>query len=188
MFYDAPAHGQSEGKMTNYLEITESLEHIFSHEIGKEIVGVIAHSLGTSAIINHMSRQHRAIPLVLIAAALRLMELLFENFQLHGVPKQTYLKLLDEIEQEYKIPLETQNPIDLVQDIENQILIIHDKKDRTTPIGPSRQIAKSLTNVDLIETDGLGHSHLLKDKYVIASALDFLKKSQKMENIDLIAV
>ncbi|MCG8311518.1 MAG: alpha/beta hydrolase [Cytophagales bacterium] len=188
IFFDAPAHGSSDGDMTNYMEITESLEHIFSHETGKNIVGVIAHSLGTSAIINHLTRQHADVPLVLVAAALRLMELLFVNFQSHGVPKRTYLKLLDEIEEEFRIPLETQNPIDLIHNLKNQILIIHDVTDKTTPIGPSRVIADTLDNVRLMETEGLGHSQLLKDKSVILGALDFLKKNQVIRGNELIAV
>ena len=175
IFFDAPAHGLSEGETTNYLEITEALEHIFNHDIGKDIVGVIAHSLGASAIINHLSRHHNDIPVVLVATAFRLMELLFTNFQLHGVPKQTYLKLLQEVEDKMQIPLESQNPIDLVYTINNEVLIIHDKNDKTTPIDPAIQVAKDLSNVELIETEGLGHSHLLREKFVVDRALGFLK-------------
>lgn len=174
IYFDAPAHGMSDGEMTNYLEITESLERIFYHEIGNDIVGVVAHSLGAGAIINHMSRHHSNIPIVLVAAALRLMELLFTNFQIHGVPKKTYLKLLDEVEDKFQIPLETQNPVDLISKIKNSVLIIHDQGDKTTPIAPARIVAAKLGNVDLIETEGYGHSQLLKKKMVIDNALGFI--------------
>lgn len=176
IFYDAPAHGLSGGEMTNYLEITESIEKIFDHEIGKDITGVIAHSLGTSALINQLSRHHTDIPIALIAPALYLMELLFTNFQLHGIPKKTYLKLLAEVENTFQIPLETQNPIDLIYTIKNEVLIIHDRDDKTTPIGPSIQVANDLDNVELVETKGLGHSHLLKNKIVVDSVVNFLKE------------
>jgi pimeloyl-ACP methyl ester carboxylesterase len=175
IFFDAPAHGISEGDMTNYLEITELLEQIFIQDLGKNIVGVIAHSLGTSAIINHMSRYHSEIPLVLVAAALHLMELLFANFQMHGVPKKTYLKLVREVEEQFQIPLETQNPIDLIYKIDNDILVIHDKNDQTTPIAPAIQVADDLGNVELIMTEGYGHSLLLKKEDVIERALSFVK-------------
>lgn len=174
IFFDAPAHGLSEGDMTNYLEITESMKHIFNHEIGKDIAGVIAHSLGASAIINHMSRHNNEVPIVLVAGALQLMELLFTNFLIHGVPRKTYLKLLKEVEDAFQIPLETQNPIDLISELNNDVLIIHDKGDKTTPIGPAIRIAKELENVTLIETEGLGHSLLLKNKTVINNALNFI--------------
>ena len=183
LFFDAPAHGLSEGEMTNYIEISESLDCIFNHEVGKDVVGVIAHSLGASAIINYMSRHQSDIPLVLIAAALQLMELLFANFQMHGVPRRTYLKLLEEVELEFDVPLDTQNPIDLILEIKNDILIIHDSEDKTTPISPAKAIAHQLENIEILETEGLGHSRLLNQKSVIVRSLDFLIRCQKSKRV-----
>lgn len=176
LFFDAPAHGLSEGKMTNYLEITESIQHILNHEIGKNIKGVIAHSMGSSVIINHLSRHANQVKLVLIAPALRLMELLFSSFQIHGVPRKTYTKLVREVAEQFQIPLETQNPIDLITKIDNDILIIHDKNDRTTPIGPSTKVAEELKNVKMMTTEGYGHSLIMRQEEVIKSALMFMKR------------
>lgn len=178
LFFDAPAHGLSEGEMTNYLEITESIQNIFNHEIGENIVGVVAHSLGSAAIVNHLSRHHNLAKLVLIAPALRLMELLFTSFQMHGVPRKTYVKLVREVEEQFQIPLETQNPIDLIYHIKNDILIIHDKNDNTAPIIPSIQVANDLENVELMKTEGYGHSHLLKHKFVVERAINFMKSEK----------
>lgn len=175
LFFDAPAHGHSEGETTNYLEVTESLKPIFNHKVGKDIVGVVAHSLGASAIINHLSRHYTPIKIVLIAPALRLLELLFTSFNIHGVPERTAIKLIKEVEKEFQIPLETQNPIDLIYQLSNNILIIHDKKDKTTPIGPSIQVAKERENTDLMETEGYGHNRLLKQKRVIEKTIHFIK-------------
>lgn len=175
MFFDAPAHGYSEGEMTNYLEVTESINAIFNQGLGKDIVGVVAHSLGASAIINHLTRHANPIRLVLIAPALRLLELLFTSFHIHGVPNKTAVTLLEEVEEDFQIPLETQNPIDLICQLSNSILIIHDKKDKTTPIGPSIQVAKDRENTDLMETEGFGHNRLLKQKRVIEKAINFIK-------------
>lgn len=174
VFFDAPAHGFSEGEMTNYLEVTASLDAIFNHEIGKDIRGVVAHSMGASVIINHLSRHQRDIPLVLIAPALRLMELLFASFKIHGVPKKIYLKLIREVEDMFNTPLETQNPIDLIYKVKNKILIIHDKDDRITPIGPSQRVATDLTNIELIKTEGFGHTQLLRKDLAISQAIQFI--------------
>ncbi len=177
LFFDAPAHGYSEGETTNYLEVTESINAIFKHESGNDIVGVVAHSLGGAAIINHLTRQANPIHLVLIAPALRLLELLFTSFQIHGVPDRTSIKLIKEVEEEFQIPLETQNPIELIYKLSNSILIIHDKKDKTTPIGPSIHVAQQLENIALMKTEGYGHNGLLKQKQVIDKAIDFIKSS-----------
>ena len=175
IFFDAPAHGFSEGEMTNYLEITESIQTIFNHKVAKDIVGVIAHSLGSSAILNYLSRRQHPISVVLIAPALRLMELLFTSFQKHGIPKKTYIHLVREIEEDFQIPFEEQNPVDLIYQIKNDMLIIHDKNDNTTPIGPSIQVAKDVENVELMKTESYGHSHLLKQKFVVERAIKFMK-------------
>lgn len=175
LFFDAPAHGYSEGEMTNYLEITESINAIFNEGPGKDIIGVVAHSLGASAIINHLTRHNNPISLVLIAPALRLLELLFTSFHLHGVPDRTSIKLIKEVEEEFQIPLETQNPIDLIYQLSNNILIIHDQKDKTTPVEPSIQVSKHLGNIELMNTEGFGHNRLLKQKQVIDRAIHFIK-------------
>ena len=183
IFFDAPAHGRSEGDMTNYLEITESLQSIFNHDIGKNIKGVIAHSLGASAIINHFSRHHAEIPIVLISPALQLMELLVASFQMHGVPKLTYLKLMREVEEQFQIRLETQNPIDLIHHIDNEIFIIHDKDDKMTPIEPAIQVSDILSNVEILETEGYGHSRILSQKFVVDKAIKYLKKESFQSEI-----
>ncbi len=178
LFFDAPAHGFSEGDMTNYLEVTESVNNILNHEIGKDITGIVSHSLGSAAIINHLSNSDHSASLVLISPALRLMELLFTNLQIHGVPKKTYVKLLNEVEEKFQIQLATRNPIDLIYGIRNSMLIIHDNSDKTTPVGPSFQVAEELDNVEFMGTEGYGHNKVLAQQFVIEKALKFIVSHQ----------
>ncbi len=174
IFYDSPAHGASDGDMTNYYEMTACLDAIFQYEFEDEIVGVVAHSMGASVIINYLHDNPKFMPLVLIAPALSLLELLFKSFQSHGIPKHIYFKLMWEFENQYQIPLETRNPIDLIKELNNQILIIHDKNDIITSLTDSAIIANGMQNVNLIETEGLGHNHLLKDAQVSRKSLNFI--------------
>ena len=188
LFFDAPAHGDSEGETTNYMEITEVLAHLFKEDQTQDLAGVIAHSLGTSAVINHMSTHKRNVPIVLISAALRLMELLIYNFELHGVPRKTYVKLIREVEEEFQLPMDTQNPVDLIYKIENQTLIIQDTKDTTTPIGPAEIVSSDLEHVSLIKTEDLGHTKILKKQIVVEEALSFILKHQKLSEVQKVAV
>jgi pimeloyl-ACP methyl ester carboxylesterase len=180
IFYDAPAHGESDGDMTNYLEMTASLEPIFMHNFGQPIVGVVAHSMGSSVIINHMADNPKNIPLVFIAPALKLLELLFNSFRQHGVPERTFLGLVREVEEKYQIPLDTRNPIDLIRQLTNEILIVHDPGDKTTPIDSSIKASQMMDNVTLVKTLGLGHNVLLKDAEVIEKVVGFI--DQKFGN------
>ena len=174
IFFDAPAHGASEGEMTNYLEMTECLDSIFQYEFEDKIVGVVAHSMGASILINYLQNQPRYLPLVFVAPALSLLELLFQSFKNHGIPKHIFFKLMWEFESQYQMPLETRNPFDLIKSLNNQILIIHDKDDKITSVEDSTLIAKNMLNVNLIETEGLGHNRLLKDSQVSRESINFI--------------
>ena len=41
IYYDAPAHGESDGDMTNYLEMTACLDLILKADFGTPIVGIV---------------------------------------------------------------------------------------------------------------------------------------------------
>lgn len=184
IFFDAPAHGDSGGDMSNYLEFTAAIDTLLNHEISEDVCAIVGHSLGTSAAINQRSEKSHSLPMVLVAPPFYLMELLFASFQMHGVPKRTYLSLIWELEQAYQIPLDTKNPVDLINEIDNKILIIHDQKDRTTPIGPSVEMADKYENIDLFSTEGFGHSLLLRQEVVVKKALDYIKENGRI-NKDL---
>ena len=75
------------------------------------------------------------------------------------------------------IPLETQNPAELIRGIKNRVLLIHDVDDQATPNEPSRKVAEQLKNIELFETKALGHSQLLKKKRVVKKSLDYIKNT-----------
>lgn len=188
LFYDATAHGKSGGDMTNYLDMTDCFKTIKQYDFGSEIAGVVAHSMGAGVAINQLSYQPADIPIVCIAPALKLFELLFQSFQYHGIPKNTYINLILEVEEQYQIPLETRNPIDLIRKLKNDILIIHDESDKITPIGPSISVNKEHGNVRLMKTKGLGHSFILKNPEVVKKSIKFIQNQgidrQKPEAIN----
>ena len=152
VFFDAPAHGQSTGTTTNYMELTAFLEVLTAHECCADLSGMVGHSLGAAAIVNHVSRHHPSVPLVLVAPVLRLLELLFTNFQTFGVPENIFLKLIDAVEEEYQLALDKQNPIDLIEGVQNPVQIIHDSRDKITPVLPARQLASKKNHIILFET------------------------------------
>ena len=47
--YDAPGHGESQGKTSSYFEFTDTIRTLLNSSNGHNIQGVIAHSLGASA-------------------------------------------------------------------------------------------------------------------------------------------
>ena len=72
--YDAPGHGESQGKTSSYFEFTDTIRALLTSPNDFRIRGIVAHSLGASATVNSMAKEGRPIRAVLIAPALRLKE------------------------------------------------------------------------------------------------------------------
>lgn len=165
--YDAPAHGKSEGHVTNYFELSDTVRSFLDPSHGFNIQNIIAYSIGASATINCISKEKPLIDVVLIAPALKLKEILFNSFNHHGVPKIVYRNLVAEMEEYYGYDVHQDNPYVLAKTISTKMLIVHDKDDRTIPYMDSKILSKKTDNVFLHTTDGLGHKRILKDKEVI---------------------
>jgi len=165
--YDAPAHGESEGKTTNYFELSDTVRSFLDPSFGFSIQGIVAHSLGASAVINSLSKENVSLDAVLIAPALKLKELMYNMFNRHGIPKTVYQRFIAGLEERYGYNMHQDNPYTLAKEISSKILIVHDKADPTTPYMDSKSLSKKLSNVYLHTTEGLGHKRILKDKTVV---------------------
>ena len=175
--FDAPAHGDSEGEQTNYFEITDTVRAMVK-SIGKNsLAGIVAHSLGGSAVINCLSRENLQTKTALIAPALRLKELLFNTFEKNGIPKHWYKCIITEIEDEYGYSIEQDNPYVLLEQLDIEVMIAHDRQDRAVPFKDASKIASQHSNIFLHATKGLGHKHIIKDKCTIDVVLQYMTDS-----------
>jgi pimeloyl-ACP methyl ester carboxylesterase len=174
--YDQPAHGESDGRMTNILEITPSLEIIQERE--GPFDAILAHSFGT--LITSYALASGKIPLparlVYFGAFNRLLDSLPRFQALSGLP--------DSIMQGFAEMLNEKFGRDLLQSIVNErltqkikvpALMFHDRTDNVTPIEDSRAIVHAWKSARLIETDGLGHRGALQSKDVHAQVVSLLK-------------
>jgi len=176
--YDQPAHGESNGEMTNLLEIAPSMDLIAEKE--GPFHAIIAHSFGT--LITSYSLVNRNFPspsrLVYFGAFNRLMDSL-PRFQaianlsdeiIDGVRKMIYENfennVLDEIVNETLTPY-----------IHIPALMFHDIADTVTPIDDSHAIAKAWMYAQFVETTGLGHRGALQSNEIHEQVIGFLKRS-----------
>jgi len=165
--YDAPAHGVSDGLATNYFELSDAVRSFLDPSRSLDIQGVIAHSLGASAVINCLSKDKPPVDAVLIAPALKLKEILFNSFNHHGVPKIVYQNLIAQMEADYGYDVHQDNPYHLAKTISSKMLIVHDTDDRTIPYLDSKILAEKTDTVVLHTTQGLGHKRILRDENVV---------------------
>lgn len=174
--YDQPAHGQSDGKLTNILEITPTMDLIAQQE-GK-FDAIIAHSFGTLITSYALTSLNFPPPakLVYFGAFNRLLDSL-PRFQVQAkLPDELIAGLREMIYDNFghgKLDAIVNEA--MVSQINIPALMFHDAADNVTPIEDSRAIAKAWGSAHLIETSGLGHRGALQSKEIHDQVINFLK-------------
>lgn len=174
--YDQPAHGDSDGKMTNILEIAPTMDLVREREGNFE--AIIAHSFGT--LVTSYALVNCDFPppsrLVYLGSFNRLLDSLPRFQVLAGLPDALIEGLRDMIYATFgrdvldEIINET-----MIQQIDVPAIMFHDRADNVTPVEDSRAIVGAWKNARLIETEGLGHRGALQSKEVHAQVVEFLK-------------
>lgn len=176
--YDQPAHGESDGRMTNILEITPTMDLIREKEGNFD--AIIAHSFGTLVTSYALVEQNFPPPsrLVYFGAFNRLLDSLPRFQVLAGLPDEIMEGLKDMIYENFghdvldAIINETLTP-----QIDIPALLFHDKTDNVTPVEDSRAIAKVWRSAQLVETSGLGHRGALQSEEIHERVIRFLMES-----------
>ena len=174
--YDQPAHGESDGKTTNLLEIAPTMDLIAEQE--GSFQAVIAHSFGT--LITSYALVHRNF-----APPARLVYFGAFNRLLDSLPRfQVVASLSDEVMEGFRTMLYQNFGRDVLESITNEALtpqinipalMFHDRADPVTPIEDSRAIARVWKKARFIETEGLGHRGALQSKAIHEQVMKFLK-------------
>lgn len=174
--YDQPAHGESDGKTTNLLEIAPTMDLIAQHE--GPFYAVLAHSFGTLITSYALAERNFTPPakLVYFGAFNQLLESLPRFQVIAGLP--------DEIMDGFRALLYENFGRGVLEAITNEsltpripipALMFHDAADNVTPVEDSRAIARVWKHVHYVETQGLGHRGALQSKDIHEQVVKFLK-------------
>ncbi len=174
--YDQPAHGESDGKMTNLLEIAPTMDLIAKHE--GPFYAILAHSFGTLITSYALVERNFTPPsrLVYFGAFNQLLESL-PRFQVQA-------GLSDDLMDGLRAMLYENFSRELLESITNEsltprihipALMFHDETDNVTPVEDSRAIARVWKHVHYVETQGLGHRGALQSKSIHEQVVKFLK-------------
>jgi len=174
--YDQPAHGESDGQMTNLLEIAPTMDLLKEREGTPD--AIIAHSFGT--LVTSYALSNRDFPpparLVYLGSFNRLLDSLPRFQVLAGLPDVIMDGLRKLIYDTFgKDVLDAIWNETMTQKIDVSALMFHDKADNVTPVEDSRAIARVWKSSRLVETEGLGHRGALQSAMVHEQILDFIK-------------
>lgn len=174
--YDQPAHGESDGKTTNILEITPTMDLIASRE-GK-FDAIIAHSFGTLVASYALVKRNFPQPsrLVYFGSFNRLLDSLPRFQVLAGLPDTIIEGLRGMIYENFgQAVLDAIANETLTPQINIPALMFHDTEDNVTPVEDSRAIANVWKSARYTETKGLGHRGALQSKEIHEQVVKFLR-------------
>ena len=174
--YDQPAHGESDGTMTNLLEIAPTMGLVMKRE--GEFDAIIAHSFGT--LITSYALVKRNFPppskLIYFGAFNRLLDSLPRFQVLANLPDEIIGGLRAMIYENFgRDVLDAIVNETLVPQIRVPALMFHDRSDNVTPVEDSRAIANAWMEAQYIETNGLGHRGALQAAETHKQVVKFLK-------------
>ncbi|HHJ34257.1 MAG TPA: alpha/beta hydrolase [Gammaproteobacteria bacterium] len=171
--FDGPAHGNTPGKQTSLLEMTDVI-FALNKKYG-DFDAAITHSFGGMILTFAMSLGLKVDRAALICPP--------NNFQVILDNFQRILQLPDCVMQAMeRISYATHGQVirDLV-DMENNVrrlscksLLIHDEDDTDISWHSSEKIARAWPGARFIKTQGLGHRRIVRDSQVVQHIIDFL--------------
>lgn len=157
--FDHPAHGESEGKHAHLPAFIEGLNAVL--DSCDDVVGVVAHSMGTAAVLECHHVKLDDAPLLLIAPVLNYTENLFRSIERSGYSIKLFKAIVGDIEDQYQRSIDSFNPYQRLTQREALTIIVHDKEDRFTSFDLSKSASEHIKHVTLYPTTGLGHGRVM---------------------------
>ena len=174
--FDAPAHGDSEGKLTNAIEYSEMIKKVI--ELYGPVDSFIAHSFGGIALSLAMENLPHDCntKIVFIAPATETTSAVDGAFAMLKIKDKAVRAAFDTIVFE-KSGKQTEwfSIRRAVNNIKAQILWIHDEDDDITPLSDALKVKEDNHNhIHFVITKGLGHRKIYHDKVVKKTIENFL--------------
>lgn len=175
--YDAPAHGDSEGRTTTAPDIGRGLV-----ELEEKLGGfhaIIAHSVGCWAAAVGMRRGLGPRRAVFISPPGDLDYFAgFFSRQL-GLTDAVRARMERYLERQTGVPWDTLHPEQMAPAEPPPLLVFHDREDAVVPIAHARAVVDAWEGARLVQTHGLGHRRILSDPEVVSRTVSFLAEGNE---------
>ncbi|MCG7976286.1 MAG: alpha/beta hydrolase [Candidatus Thiodiazotropha taylori] len=179
--FDAPAHGQSSGKRTNMLEVTNTLVTL-AESLGP-LKAVVGHSFGSGIALLAMSRFQIAAEKLILFSCFDDIYWVTDQFgKAFGMNSEVIGAMRDEAQRRYAKQLgrawqwRDLSPLKTIQTIEHEILLLHDREDLEVPYRHAENLLAVAPQVRLHTTSGLGHKKILRDQSCLQTCLAFIQQ------------
>jgi len=171
--FDAPAHGNSNGRHTHVMEFSDLIFRI--KELHPEIESIIGHSMGGAACVYAITKGFVTEKCVIIGAPSSTKWILKAFCETMNVSSKVGDLIKDRLEAKFQKQFDDLSISNMVKSIDTDGLIIHCEDDVDAPVESAHQIHENWKNSKLVLTNKLGHRRILKNKDVSQTIIDFLK-------------
>ncbi len=171
--FDAPAHGKSTGNKTMMPEYIKTIEKV--NEAYGPFEVAIGHSMGGISLLNVQGDKHLFKKLVIIGAPDSIFNIFngfVEKLELKPIVAEKLIAVFEKITGKSIFDFHGSAQ---AKKIEAPVLIIHDENDKEVALSDALNNYKHLKNGQLLQTKGLGHNRIMKNKQVVEAIVDFVK-------------
>jgi len=173
ILFDSPAHGQSTGKQTNIIEISQVISQLVKDE--GNLSAIIGHSFGAVAI-GHAIKSGLSVPRFITISAPTDMEFVVRRFcQIIKASSKTRKTIINMIENIIKDDYLSLSLTEIAREFKLPGIIIHDRRDRMVPLTHAQALSNAWPDATTLTTNGLGHNKILQDDEVIHRVVASLK-------------
>jgi len=169
---DLPAHGESEGNTASIPHTADALLAL-QRELG-ELHTVIAHSVGTAAVVHAIGKGLRTERVVLVSAPARYADYAAGFAAQAGLDADQTREMIALLAQMGVDVASVSTPRTAAQ-LTQRALICHSADDRTVPLRDGQEIAKAWPGARLIQLEGLGHRRILGAPEVVTAIVEFVR-------------
>ena len=177
--FDAPAHGQSEGKHIHVVVYQEAIQKII--EQAGPVHHFIGHSLGalTLSMIAEKIDQADARKFVLIAPATKTTTTFANFFKMMHLNEVTKAAFLQDVSNRTSHTVDHFAADRALTNYKGPILWVHDEKDMVCPYEDIINFKENApSNIKFLITNGLGHNKVYKTAEIMDQIMTFLTPSK----------
>ncbi len=175
--FDAPGHGDSDGKLSSAVEIARALRVVAdwtgAADAARGHAGIIAHSFGGPAAALAIRRGLAVKRAVFLSAPADLESPSRRFGEGRGIPPRVMQLLQERVEQRLGLRWRELALPNLAPP-STPLLVVHDTEDSDVPLSDAVAIAASWPGAELVTTTGLGHRGITQDAAVIGRVVAFV--------------
>lgn len=172
--FDAPAHGNSSGKILNVLIYADVLEEMISKFSPAYLVG---HSIGAMTIVfnqHKFGNKSFIKKIALLGAPSEMAQIMNDYKKILSLSEGFMTELDSYFKNKFNYYFKEFSIARFAKSIEIPVLVIHDKYDKIAPIQAAFDIHDNLKQGTIITTEGAGHS--LKKHGVDKNIITFISE------------